>query len=453
MPTERATKDTSTSLSAREFEVLDMAARGMTNPEIAARLGLTVHAIKFHLASIYRKLGVGNRTEAAVAYTAVRPPRVSRFAAPLEAAVPFFNPRPMHEGLQEDLLADFARLIDSGAFINGPEVEAFELAMAQYVGTRYCVGVASGLDALRLGLHAAGLEPGEEVVVPAATFAATFEAVSQAGGVPVAADISDVDYGLDPDAAEAALTGRTRFLMPVHLYGQMADLERLSQLCVRRDLELIEDACQAHGATRDGVPAGSAGLAGAFSFYPAKNLGAMGDAGALTTDDEELAASVRSLREHGQRQKYRHEQAGYTARLDTIQAIVLLRKLPLLERWNDERRALALFYETALAGVGDLRLPQVVPGSVPVWHLYVVRTGDPAALAAFLQNRGIASGRHYPELPPLSPAYAYLGHSPGAFPVAEALAREGLSLPIFPGMTESQVERVAGAVASYFARP
>jgi len=359
----------------------------------------------------------------------------------------------MHEELHEELLADIRRLLESGAFTNGPEVEAFELSLAEYVGTRHCVGVSSGLDALRLGLLAAGLEAGEEVVVPAATFAATFEAVTQARGVPVVADVSDGDYGLDPDAAEAALTGRSRFLMPVHLYGQMADVERLRALCARRGLGMVEDACQAHGAVRDGVRAGAAGLAGAFSFYPAKNLGAIGDGGALTTDDEQVAATVRSLREHGQRRKYDHAQEGYTARLDTIHAIVLLRKLPHLERWNDQRRALARLYDAALAGVGDLRLPRLAPGSVSAWHLYVVRTHDPAALAAFLRDRGIASGRHYPTPPHLSAAYGHLGYAPGAFPVAEALSREALSLPLYPGMTESQVERVAGAVASYFAGP
>ena len=371
-------------------------------------------------------------------------------AALVEPDVPFFDPRPMHAALHEDLLADISRLLESGAFTNGPAVAAFELTLARYVGTRHCVGVGSGLDALRLGLLAAGIEAGEEVVVPAATFAATFEAVTQAGGVPVVADVSEADYGLDPEAAEAALTERTRFLMPVHLYGQMADVVRLRQLCSRYCVAMIEDACQAHGAMRNRVGAGAAGLAGAFSFYPAKNLGAIGDAGALTTDDDGIAESVRALREHGQRQKYHHAQEGYTARMDTIQAIVLLRKLPHLERWNDERRDLARLYDAALSGVADLRLPEVAPGSIPVWHLYVVRTRDPAALGAFLRDRGIASGRHYPEPPHLSAAYTRLGHKPGAFPVAEALSREALSLPLYPGMTEPQVERVAAAVASFF---
>ena len=198
--------------------------------------------------------------------------------------------------------------------------------------------------------------------------------------------------------------------MPVHLYGQLADMRRLKGVAAGRGVAILEDSCQAHGATRDGIRAGQGGLAGAFSFYPAKNLGAMGDAGALVTDDEQLAHEVRCLREHGQREKYRHAREGYTSRLDTIQAIVLLHKLPHLERWNEERRALARLYGDTLAGVGDLRLPPVAQGSVPAWHLYVVRTQNPAALGGFLRERGIATGRHYPEPPHLSAAYEGLGH-------------------------------------------
>ena len=288
--------------------------------------------------------------------------------------------------------------------------------------------------------------------MPAQTFVATVEAVTQAGGVPVFADVRDDDCGLDMAAAAAAVTGRTRAVMPVHLFGQMADMVALRELAAARGLAIVEDACQAHGATRDGLTAGAAGLAGAFSFYPGKNLGAMGDAGALVTDDAELAARIRALREHGQTRKYVHEWEGYTARLDTIQAAVLLRKLPLLQEWNESRAAAAEAYAHALAGVGDLRLPQVVPGSRPVWHLYVVRTADPAALGDFLAARGIATGRHYPQPVHLAPAYRRLGHERGDFPVAEELAAQSLSLPIFPGLTESQVELVAGAVRDYFAR-
>jgi dTDP-4-amino-4,6-dideoxygalactose transaminase len=365
--------------------------------------------------------------------------------------VPFLDLRPMHAPLEEAILRDLAAVIEAGAFINGPQVGAFERQFAEYCGTEHCVGLASGLDALRLALLAAELEPGGEVIVPANTFVATLEAVTQAGLVPVPVEAHESDYNLDPEAVAAAVGERTVAIVAVHLYGQLANLRALAELAGRRRLALVEDAAQAHGARRDGLRAGTVGLASGFSFYPGKNLGAMGDAGALTTDDPEVAERVRALREHGQRQKYVHEREGWTARLDTFQAVVLAHNLPHLERWNDERRQAAGWYAEALAGTGDLRLPPVAPGSDPVWHLYVVRTADPESLGEHLRREGIGVGRHYPVPVHLSPAYAHLGHGPGAFPVAEAIARECLSLPIYPGITESQVGRVADAVASYFA--
>ena len=229
-------------------------------------------------------------------------------------------------------------------------------------------------------------------------------------------------------------------------------MQALRSLAERRGLAIVEDACQAHGAERDGLRAGGGGLAGAFSFYPAKNLGAMGDAGALTTDDASLAESVRALREHGQRRKYHHDLEGYTARLDTIQAIVLELKLRLLDGWNEERRAAARFLGDALAGVGDLVLPEVAPGSTPVWHLYVVRTADPESLGDLPPRAWDRDRRHYPEPVHLAPAYAHLGYAPGAFPIAEQVAREGLSLPMFPGISEGQLTAVAEAIGAYFSR-
>jgi dTDP-4-amino-4,6-dideoxygalactose transaminase len=365
-------------------------------------------------------------------------------------SVPFLDLQRIHAPLKPRILADVADLIDSSAFSNGAAVPVFERAFAEYCGTDRCVGVASGLDALRLGLLAAGLEPGDGVIVPANTFVATVEAVSQAGGVPVLADVSERDYNLDVDAAEAAVGRSARFLVPVHLYGQMADMRRLVALAAFRELTMVEDACQAHGARRDGIPAGTAGIAAAFSFYPGKNLGAMGDAGALVTSDDGLAEDVQARSEHGQRVKYRHELEGYTARLDTIQAIVLGHKLPLLDGWNEERRRLADGYREHLFGVGDLILPPVPDRSEPVWHLYPVRTADPDTLGDFLRAGGIGSGRHYPEPVHLSPAYEWLGYRRGEFPVTEALAAELLSLPIFPGMTDAQLEAVVRRVREYF---
>ncbi len=365
--------------------------------------------------------------------------------------VPFVDLGCIHADLKDRILEGISALIDASAYTNGPQVAAFERAYAQAVGTTECVGLASGLDALRLAFLAAGIEPGDEVIVPANTFIASVEGITQAGGRPVVVDAGESDYNIDVAAVAAAVTPRTRFLLPVHLYGQLADMRALGEIAAANDVAIVEDACQAHGAERDGLRAGAAGVAGAFSFYPSKNLGAMGDAGALTTSDAELATRVRAYREHGQLVKNRHDFDGYTARLDTLQAVVLLAKLPELERWTQERRAAAAFYADALDGVGDLRLPPVAPGSDPVWHLYPVRTARSAALAEFLAARGIASGRHYANPVHLAPAFADLGYRRGDFPVAEALAEELLTLPIYAGINAAQLEAVAAAVAAFFA--
>jgi dTDP-4-amino-4,6-dideoxygalactose transaminase len=364
--------------------------------------------------------------------------------------VPFLDLSAIHLPLKAEILDDVAELVDSSAFINGPQVAEFESAFAAYCGTGHCIGVASGLDGLRLGLVAAGLKQGDEVIVAANTFVATLEAVTQAGGRPVVVDATESDYNIDPAATEAAITERTRFILPTHLYGQLADMRALGELAAGHDLRVLEDACQAHGASRDGIASGAAGIAAAFSFYPGKNLGAFGDAGALVTSDDTVADVSRALREHGQRRKYVHDLEGYTARLDTMQAIVLLKKLPHLDGWNDERRAVAAAFGERLDGVGDLRLPPVPAGSEPVWHLYCIRTADPDGLAVYLRERGVGTGRHYPQAVHLSPAYEWLGYREGEFPVAEAIAAECLSLPVFPGMTEAQVDAVVTAVEGYF---
>ena len=367
-------------------------------------------------------------------------------------SVPFLDLGPSFATIREGLLADIEELIETGAFVNGPHVESFERAFADSCGRRAAIGMASGLDALRLGLLACGLEEGDEVIVPAMTFAATWEAVVQAGGRVVVVDVRDDDVGMDPAAVATAVGARTRFLMPVHLYGQMADVVALRTLADRQGLALLEDACQAHGARRDGVRAGAAGIAAAFSFYPTKNLGAMGDAGALVVDDHEPIAKARALREHGQTRRYHSEYVGYTARLDAIHALVLARKLPLLEQWNDERRRLAGLYHEALAGIGDLQLPVTVEGATHVWHVYAARTAERDELGEFLAARGIGTNRHYPDPPHLMPAFADLGLRAGSFPIAEAVARETISLPLFPGMTEEQLQAVADAIRDFFAR-
>lgn len=366
--------------------------------------------------------------------------------------LPFIDLSHVNAVVERDVLADVAAIVASGEFTNGPHVERFERAFAAHCGARECVGTSSGLDGLRLGLIAAGVEPGDEVIVPAQTFIATFEAISQAGATPVVADVSEADYNLDPAAAAAAAGPRTRCILPVHLFGQMADMRRLGELGRRGGLAVVEDACQAHGAIRDDLRPGEAAAAAAFSFYPTKNLGALGDAGALVTADPVLAATVRSLRQHGERERHVSERIGYTARLDTLQAAVLLRKLPLLDEWNRMRRGAAALYTAALEGVGDIRPLPVPAGSRPVWHLYPVRTAHADGLRAFLSARGIETARHYRQAPHLSPAYAALGHRPGAFPVAESLAAELVSLPIFPGISEQQIQWLTDSVREYFDR-
>jgi dTDP-4-amino-4,6-dideoxygalactose transaminase len=366
--------------------------------------------------------------------------------------VPFLDLWRVHEPLAGTLQAEFSALVERGSFVNGAEVAAFEDAYAAYCEVPHCVGVASGLDGLRLALIAAGIGSGQEVLVPANTFVATVEAIVQAGAHPVLVDVSEEDLNLDVQLAEDAVGENTTALLPVHLYGQLVDVQAVAELAQRRGLVVIEDACQAHGATRDGVSAGGLGAAAAFSFYPGKNLGAMGDAGAVVCHDAQLAIRVRALREHGQVEKYRHRFEGYTARLDTLQAIVLLAKLPQLDAWNQQRRDIADFYARELRGVGDLVLPRQCEGSDPVWHLYVVRTESPDALARYLASRGVETGRHYPEPVHLSAAFRGLGYARGDFPVTERLAASVLSLPIFPGMTPAETEAVVVVVKEYFDR-
>ncbi len=363
--------------------------------------------------------------------------------------VPFVDLGPTNGVVSERILARIGQTIGRGDFTNGQAVSDFERQFAEHSGRSQCVGLASGLDALRLALLASGLVRDDAVIVPASTFAATFEAVLQAGGTPVVVDVGEDDYNLDVAQTEAAAAGASHVL-PVHLYGQMTDMRALSRVAEAAGLQIVEDACQAHGSRRDGVRPGELACAAAFSFYPSKNLGAMGDAGALVTDDEQLASRVRALRVHGETSKYHHEYVGYTARLDTIQAIVLLEKLPLLEEWNRQRRAAARFYGEALSGIDDLRLPAEPEGSESVWHLYVVRTSDPGRLAEYLADLGIETGRHYPEPAHLAPAYRHLGFAAGDFPVAEALSREALSLPLYPGIDEAQLESVCQAIIEYF---
>ena len=356
--------------------------------------------------------------------------------------VPFFSLARAHAELRPQLDAAIARVIDSNRLIMGRELSAFEQAFAEACGVRHAIGTGNGLDAISLILRALGIGPGDEVIVPGHTFVATWLAVSQLGATIVPADIEPDSFNLDPEAVAAAITPRSRAVIAVHLYGQPARADRLGELCRRHGLAFIEDAAQAHGSRYHGRPAGSLGLAAAFSFYPTKNLGALGDGGAVTTDDPAIAERVRLLGNYGSRAKYEHEESGVNSRLDELQAALLGAKLPGLTAKNARRRAIAAELSRGLAGIPDLVLPHVVPGAEPVWHLYVVRHPLRDALKAALEGAGIGTLIHYP-LPPHRQAL-YAGTALGrlSLPHSEAASREVLSLPLWPEMTDVEVEEV-----------
>lgn len=367
------------------------------------------------------------------------------------ASVPFLDLIDVHRELEEELVAAFRAAVRSAQFVGGPEVDAFEAEYAAYCGVRHCAGVANGTDALRFAYLALALRPGDEVITVAHTFIATSEAISQAGGKVRFVDITDDTMTMDPAAAEAAVGSRTVGLVPVHLYGQPADLDPMLDLSKRKGLWLVEDAAQAQGAKYNGKPAGSLGTLGAFSFYPGKNLGSLGEAGAVTGRDEALIQRVRQLREHGQSSKYVHEMEGYNGRLHAIQAAFLRIKLRCLDDWNASRRQIAQWYREALEEVGDLRLPVEARYAQHVYHLFVVRTPHRDRLRDSLAEQGIGTGLHYPVPLHLQRAYASMGLKAGTLPVTERAAQTCLSLPMSPGMTEGQVGQVADAIRRYYA--
>jgi dTDP-4-amino-4,6-dideoxygalactose transaminase len=367
----------------------------------------------------------------------------------MTATVPFLDLGAMTRDVRQTVTEMWSDVLDSGRFVGGEMVERFEAAFATYCGCAETVGVANGTDAIQLALRALGIGPGDEVVVPANSFVATAEAVALAGATPRFADIDPWTLLMTAESAEAAVTSRTRAVIVVHLYGQMANMDALEEMTSRRGLILIEDAAQAHGATFRGRPAGSFGRAGCFSFYPGKNLGAFGDAGAVVTSDAPLASRIRSLRDHGRSgsSHYVHTLVGTNSRLDALQAAVLSAKLSALDEWNDARRRIAERYKEAFGAVG---LPMVEEGpySRGVYHLAVVRVPRRSEVQALCDSLGIQTGVHYPTPIHRMHPYAQLALEP--LPVAESAATEVLSLPMFPHMTEEQVALVceaAGAVA------
>jgi len=366
--------------------------------------------------------------------------------------VPFLSLDPLHADLKEEMTRWFESFYDSTSFILGHAVEEFEEAYARFNGTRYCVGVGSGFDALYLALQALGVGEGDEVIVPSHTYIATWLAVSRTGATVVPAESDPITCNIDPARIEEAVTPRTRAVVPVHLYGRPCDMDAVLEIADRHGIAVVEDNAQAQGAECRGRLTGSYGRINATSFYPTKILGALGDAGAVTTDDTDLAERVRMMRNYGSRRKDLHEVIGVNSRLDAIQAGFLAIKLRHVERWITERLRAASWYREALEGVEGLILPSDDPGCHHVYHLFVVRTPHRDGLRRYLADNGVETMVHYPVPPHLQEAYRGLGIVKGQYPVAERLANTTLSLPLFVGITHEQVQTVSSHVAEFLER-
>ena len=362
--------------------------------------------------------------------------------------VPFVSFRPLERELDADLRAAFDRVYRRSWYIGGEEDAAFERAFADFCGVRCCVGVGNGLDALMLILKALGVGPGDEVIVPSNTYIATALAVTYAGARPVLVEPVPDTFNLDPDRVEAALSPRTKALLPVHLYGQACDMDAVMAVADRHGLPVVEDCAQAHGASWRGKRVGSFGVAAGFSFYPGKNLGALGDAGAVVTDDPALAEKVRALGNYGSLEKYHHLYKGHNSRLDELQAAFLLAKLPLLPRIGADRRAAAARYLREIRHP-EVRLPVVRSEAEPVWHIFAVRCARRQALERHLASCGIQTGRHYPVPIHRQPCYGDLNLPEGSLPIAEEISRTELSLPMYYGMTPEEIGAVVAAVNSF----
>lgn len=359
--------------------------------------------------------------------------------------VPFLDLTHSHNELKAELSQAFHRVLESNSFVMGGELEAFESEFAEYCEVTHCIGVGNGLEALHLILLAYGIGPGSEVIVPANTFIATWLAVSQTGATPVPVEPVEGTHNIDPERIEAVITKNTRAIIPVHLYGQPADMDPINKIATKYGLWVIEDAAQAQGARYKGKRTGSLGHAAATSFYPGKNLGCLGDGGAVLTNDPIIAKKVRQLRNYGSSIKYHHEVMGYNSRLDELQAAILRVKLKRLDDWNENRRKVAGAYSERLCDL-DLVLPQVPGFADPVWHLYVVRTKKRKEIQSHLSSRGVGTIVHYP-IPPHR-QLCYESQSWGDLPISEMLAEEVLSLPIYPGITEGAVDCVVNAIES-----
>jgi dTDP-4-amino-4,6-dideoxygalactose transaminase len=364
--------------------------------------------------------------------------------------VPFLDLSPTHASIKAEMLSTFEQVYDQNVFILGEQLKLFEEEYAGFNHTEFAVGTSNGLDALYLSLKVLQIGPGDEVIVPSNTFIATLLAVSATGARPVLVEPDIQTYNIDPGCIEAAITASTKAIIPVHLYGQASDMGRISVIAQKHSLMLLEDNAQAHGASFNGKLTGSWGDINATSFYPGKNLGALGDGGAITTNHEEYAELANHLRNYGSKVKYLHEYAGHNMRLDELQAAFLRVKLTHLDQWTFERQNIASTYQQMLKGTGDLILPYTHPAATHVYHLYVIRTKYRDALQEYLAKHNVGSLIHYPVPPHLQKAYGHSGFYPGQFPIAEEISGTCLSLPIWPGMLQEQLEKVIFTVMSFF---
>lgn len=351
--------------------------------------------------------------------------------------------------IQDEIMSKFKEIVDNTAFISGKNVKNFEADFSRFVGVRHCIAVNNGTSALQLALWARGVGIGDEVILPVNTFIATAEAVTAVGGKPIFVDINEKTYNIDVKKIEASINKNTKAIIPVHLYGQCAELDEIVELGKKYNLFILEDACQAHGAEYKGRKAGSVGDASAFSFYPGKNLGAWGEGGAICTNNDSLAEKIRLLREHGSKIKYFHEVAGGNYRMCEFQGAVLLVKLGFLDKWNDLRRRNAGYYFERLEKKHKIILPYVGVHNMPIWHLFVVRFSDRAKVVEYLKDKGIQTGIHYPIPLHLTSAYKYLDYKKGDFPVAEKVQKEILSLPMFAELSQEDITYVAEQINSY----
>lgn len=360
--------------------------------------------------------------------------------------IPFLDMKSAYVELKAELDAAYQRVMESGWFVLGREVEAFEVQYAEFCGTRHCIGLGNGLEALELVLRAWNIGEGDEVIVPSNTYIATWLAVTAVGAKVVPVEPTPDGPNIDPARIERAITRHTKAIMPVHLYGEPADMDEIMVLAQRHGLKVVEDVAQAQGAKVRGRRVGAIGDAGAHSFFPTKNIGAFGDGGAVTTSDGDLAMRLRALRNYGSRQKYVNIERGYNSRLDELQAAFLQVKLQVLDNWNERRRRLAGHYDNVLADIPGLELPRVPQWAEPVWHLYVVRTQRRSALMEALERAGIGALIHYPIPSHLQQAYADLNWSKGSFPLAEKLSETVLSLPMGPHLSEAAIDKIADIV-------